>query len=67
VRLVDALPVTGTGKLDKAPLRTTGWGTADPVWWRRRPGAPLERMSETDREELREQFARNERAALLPR
>jgi acyl-CoA synthetase (AMP-forming)/AMP-acid ligase II len=34
VRVVKDLPVTGTDKLDKRPLRTTGWRTTDPLWWR---------------------------------
>ncbi|HET6810590.1 MAG TPA: AMP-binding protein [Acidimicrobiales bacterium] len=66
VRLVDALPVTGTGKLDKAPLRAAAWETPDPVWWRPQAGAPLRPMEDADRAELRQLFARNERAALLP-
>ena len=66
VRLVAALPVTGTGKLDKAPLRATGWETADPVWWRPQAGDPLRPMESAGRAELRELFSRNGRAALLP-
>ena len=66
VRLVDTLPVTGTGKLDKAPLRAVAWETRDPVWWRPRPGVALRPMGDADRAELRELFSRNERAALLP-
>jgi fatty-acyl-CoA synthase len=37
VRVVKELPVTGTDKLDKRPLRTAGWRTADPLWWRPSP------------------------------
>jgi fatty-acyl-CoA synthase len=66
VRLVAALPVTGTGKLDKAPLRAAGWETTDPVWWRPAVGSPLRPMARADRAGLREQFTRNERTALLP-
>jgi fatty-acyl-CoA synthase len=34
VRVVEALPVTGTNKVDKKPLRTDAWNTSDAVWWR---------------------------------
>jgi fatty-acyl-CoA synthase len=34
VRLVAALPTTGTNKVDKGPLRRAGVACDDPVWWR---------------------------------
>jgi fatty-acyl-CoA synthase len=34
VRLVDQIPLTGTNKVDKRPLRSAAWITDDPVWWR---------------------------------
>jgi fatty-acyl-CoA synthase len=34
VRLVDQIPLTGTNKVDKRPLRSAAWVTTDPVWWR---------------------------------
>jgi fatty-acyl-CoA synthase len=34
VRIVDHVPLTGTNKIDKRPLRSAAWITADPVWWR---------------------------------
>jgi fatty-acyl-CoA synthase len=40
VRIVERLPVTGTDKIDKQPLRRDRWNTDDVVWWRpdrRRP------------------------------
>jgi fatty-acyl-CoA synthase len=40
VRIVDAIPVTATGKIDRTPLRAERWRTADPIWWR--PGRALE-------------------------
>lgn len=66
VRLVAALPVTGAGKLDKAPLRAQAWDTTDPVWWRPGPGASLRPLDEPGRAALRGQFDSNGRAALLP-
>jgi fatty-acyl-CoA synthase len=41
VRVTRRLPVTGAGKVDKAPLRAEAWSTPeDPVWWR--PDGPSE-------------------------
>lgn len=34
VRVVEALPVTGTNKVDKGPLRRAGVAGDGPVWWR---------------------------------
>ena len=39
VRLVDAMPLTGTNKVRKAPLRAEQWRTTDQMWWR--PGRDL--------------------------
>jgi len=66
VRLLGALPVTGTGKVDKAPLRSQSWETSDPVWWR--PGRDLtfRLMTTEDRSDLRAQFERSGRGQLLP-
>ncbi|MGA8724321.1 MAG: AMP-binding protein [Acidimicrobiales bacterium] len=40
VRIVEDLPVTATGKIDRTPLRSERWQTSDPIWWR--PGRDLE-------------------------
>jgi fatty-acyl-CoA synthase len=40
VRIVESLPVTATGKIDRTPLRSERWRTSDPIWWR--PGRDLE-------------------------
>jgi fatty-acyl-CoA synthase len=34
VRIVERLPVTGTDKIDKQPLRRDAWNTDDTMWWR---------------------------------
>jgi hypothetical protein len=34
VRLVDQIPLTGTNKVDKRPLRSRPGSPTDPVWWR---------------------------------
>jgi fatty-acyl-CoA synthase len=66
LRVVDALPVTGTGKLDRKALRADGWRTSDPVWWR--PGRALAYRSLTreDVDRIRAEFDRWGRRPLLP-
>ena len=61
VRVLASLPVTGVGKVDKAPLRRSAWDVQDQVWWR--PDAPLEymRLMPADADRLRSQFAANGR------
>jgi len=67
VRIVDDIPVTGTGKVDKRPLRAEKWDTTDPVWWRpldeRDPG--FRRLTADDADALRKQFAAHGRSAYL--
>lgn len=68
VRLVSAVPVTATGKVDKQPLRRARWETTDPVWWRpfdRRPGLRYQRLTADEAGDLRRQFAGFGREALL--
>ncbi|HET6917589.1 MAG TPA: hypothetical protein VFH56_16000, partial [Acidimicrobiales bacterium] len=66
VRLVDRLPTTGAGKVDKAPLRAEAWRVDDPVWWR--PGRELEYRPFTDADEAawREGFVSAGRERFLP-
>ena len=65
VRLMSALPMTGTGKIDRQPLRNERWITTDPVWWR--SGRPLDYtlLGQTDIDELDAQFDAAGRARLL--
>jgi fatty-acyl-CoA synthase len=71
VRVVDQMPLTGTGKLDKRPLRSDGWGTSERVWWRpesrRKAGEPIQyrHFSQTDAQLLRDEFEANGRQNLL--
>jgi len=65
VRLVPALPVTGTGKVDKRPLRAVRW-EADPVWWRPARGEPYRRLTADDVARLRASFEEHGRVALIP-
>jgi len=67
VRIVDALPVTATDKLDKKPLRADGWHTGDPLWHR----PPRERgyrpLTADDVAALDRDLAANGRAHLVHR
>jgi len=64
VRVVEAMPLTGSNKVDKNPLRKEQWSTGS-VWWR--PGRELDYrpLTEDDRAALRAEFASHERADLL--
>jgi fatty-acyl-CoA synthase len=66
VRIVSQLPLTGSNKVVKAPLRDAGWRTDDPVWWRadsRAPGFSV--MTEADKQEHNNRFAERGRASAL--
>lgn len=65
VRLVDALPTTGTNKLDKGPLRRDGVESGDPTWFR--PGRPIEfrPLSATDRAAYRAALEARGRASVV--
>jgi fatty-acyl-CoA synthase len=65
VRIVDALPVTGTDKIDKQPLRAARWDTTDPVWHRVGRSHELVPFTEADREALLAEFEANGRSHLL--
>ncbi|MDX6743256.1 AMP-binding protein [Actinocorallia sp. A-T 12471] len=59
VRIVGAMPLTATTKVDKKPLRRAAWLTADPVW--HRPGRDLRYEPFTDPDGLRAAFAEHGR------
>ncbi len=65
VRIVEAIPVTATRKVDRQPLRAERWGTPDPVWWRKPPGDGYRRLTEADVEDLRRAFAHAGREGML--
>jgi fatty-acyl-CoA synthase len=56
VRVVDAIPLTATGKVDRNPLRKQKWHTDDPLWWRPEPKAPFGRWTAADARSWRNQF-----------
>jgi fatty-acyl-CoA synthase len=69
VRVVAALPLTATNKIDKAPLRRDRWMAtgADRVYWRPERRAPLRPFTGDDRSELIGRFEANGRTDALRR
>ncbi|HJR26617.1 MAG TPA: AMP-binding protein, partial [Acidimicrobiales bacterium] len=65
VRVVDAIPLTATEKVDRKPLRAERWETSDPVWWRPAPGDPYRPLTDQDVADLRRAFADAGREGLL--
>jgi fatty-acyl-CoA synthase len=66
MRIVTALPLTGSGKVDKAPLRQAAWHTADPVFTRVGRTAEYRPFTDADRAALEGEFAEHGRTAFLP-
>jgi fatty-acyl-CoA synthase len=65
VRIVDSLPVTGTHKIDKKPLRKSPWTTADPLWHRPPRTSDYVPMTRSDIDRLLGEILANGRASLL--
>jgi fatty-acyl-CoA synthase len=65
VRIVGALPVTATDKVNKRPLRAEKWVTSDPVWHRTARSDDYGLMTGEDVEALRDRFAGAGRLDLL--
>lgn len=65
VRVTDELPITHTSKVLKRQLRRERWECADPVWWRPKKGASLERLTPEGIESIRAEFAARDRLAEL--
>jgi fatty-acyl-CoA synthase len=57
VRMAETLPVTETSKVLKRVLRRERWECEDPVWWQPEKGVPYRRMSASDVDSLRREFA----------
>jgi fatty-acyl-CoA synthase len=66
VRIIDAMPLTATNKVDKAPLRANGWYADDPVFIRAGAELDYRAFTDADRTLLRERFVAHGRLALLP-
>ena len=67
VRIIDDMPLTANNKVNKQPLRATGWQTDDPIWWQPRRGEPYRRFTDSDATELANEFAEHGRANFLAR
>ncbi len=65
VRVIDRMPLTGSNKIDKKPLRTTRWETTDRVWWRPAKNDELRPITGDDIAAIRAEFDANGRAHLL--
>jgi fatty-acyl-CoA synthase len=72
VRIVEHMPLTGTNKVDKRPLRSGGWKTTDPVWWRPFVGRGVDDTNPSyrlllaaDVDALQEELAAHGRTGLL--
>ncbi len=65
VRVVGAIPLTATGKVDRKPLRAERWQTTDPIWWRPARDEPYRRLDAEDVTRLREAFQDAGREAML--
>ncbi len=65
VRVVNALPVGATNKIDKRPLRAERWDTTDPLFWRVPKTDTYERFTAADAAALAAEFDANDRGNLL--
>jgi fatty-acyl-CoA synthase len=65
VRLVESIPLTATGKIDRNPLRREKWNTTDPIWWRREPKGSFWFWNATDSVAFQNQFEESGRGALF--
>lgn len=63
IRVTGAIPLTGSGKTDKGPLRRQAWNTADVVYRRDGRYVPLD---DAGRRDLERQFTEHGRASLIP-
>jgi fatty-acyl-CoA synthase len=69
VRVTSSLPVTGTNKVDKAPLRRDRWTPADgdAVYWRPERREELRLLTTDDVGEIRRRFESSGRVEILDR
>jgi fatty-acyl-CoA synthase len=65
VRVVDAIPTTATGKLNRKALRADRWLTSDPVWWRSGRELDYRPLTGGDIQDIHTAFDRAGRAHLL--
>ncbi|WP_127782230.1 AMP-binding protein [Rhodococcus sp. X156] len=66
VRVVQQVPLTGSNKVNKAPLRAQAWNTADPVFERVGRASEYVPLDDARRTQLEAEFREHGRLALLP-
>ncbi len=66
VRITEAIPALGNGKVDKRPLRRDAWLCDDAVWWRPAGAPTYAPMTDADRDALRDQFHAHHRMGAYP-
>lgn len=66
VRVMEALPVLASLKIDKRTLRREAWECDDPVWWRRGRAEPLTMLGPEDVADMSALLHRPEPSAPLP-
>ncbi len=66
VRVVAAVPLTGSGKVDKGPLRRSAWLTTDPIFVRVGRTAAYVPLDEAGRTAIEAEFAEHGRTSMLP-
>jgi fatty-acyl-CoA synthase len=66
VRITPQIPLTGSNKVRKMPLRQARWATNDPIWWRADARTTSwSPMTETDKATFDARFAARGREAAL--
>lgn len=65
VRVVDAIPLTATGKVDRKPLRAERWHTTDPIWFRPDAALAYRPLIDDDVDSLAQAFAEAGRTGQL--
>ena len=66
VRVTQQVPLTGSNKVDKAPLRAAAWRTSDPVYERVGRTSAYRLLDASGLAAIEAEFAAHGRAALLP-
>ena len=65
VRVVPAIPLTATGKVDRQPLRAERWDPVEGIWWRPDRGEDYRPLTADDVAALRQAFADAGREGML--
>lgn len=65
VRVVTAMPVTASNKVNKQPLRADRWTTTDPIFWRERRTGVYRALTAGDRAIIDDEFAEGGRLNAL--